>query len=262
MEEDKVHGPQDEMALQWRERDRNFTTTNELAEFCTLDVLVEDCSLHVMFPDEISMRLTWRQFPAEPFHIPTLSFDEEGLAERYRDFLFANASADGFLLSAKAKQVMEKFDLGVHRFYPATIVYRKPGLFARKEKFDFFWLHLIFDERQRNYVDFKRSVFTDKVTLKGDVLSNDELSFPSLEAWDNYRVQRHEEWRSAPGVAPHHEIRPAQLKLLPDTGIPDLFGLGKINPGLRYSKKALAQALLDSGVKGLRIRGSKMLSLE
>lgn len=261
MGDHEINSPLDALASYLKEKDNNFTSTDELQDFCSIAVQVEKTSLHVAVAEHCQRELTWRAFPKNGFSIPDAEFDPEGIDERNRDFLLANISADGLMLSEKAKGIFEQFNLGNHRFYPVTIYHNRKSIFKKTERYSFYWLHLIFDENRVNYVDFSDSIFLDKVSVKGKEISAEEITFPSLDSWDGYRKEKYQLWREDSASNPLHELSPKRLRLLKSPPVPDLFGLGRIDSGNLYVKREMAEAILESGLRGLRIKGTTKIKM-
>lgn len=66
------------------------------------------------------------------------------------DLLSTSPISGGFLISERFKQLLEKFNLAPHKFYPARVSYKK-------EFHDYYWLHIICNFPDS--VDYKKSTF-------------------------------------------------------------------------------------------------------
>ena len=85
-----------------------------------------------------------------PDYIPELGgFKLSGYA-KLTDFLSTPFMAT--LVSPKAKEVLQRYHLCPHRWYPCTI-------HSRKKVYDYFWLHIISDNS--DFVDYKKSTFVE-----------------------------------------------------------------------------------------------------
>ena len=85
-----------------------------------------------------------------PDYIPELGgFKLSGYA-KLTDFLSTPFMAT--LVSPKAKEVLQRYHLCPHRWYPCTI-------HSRKKIYDYFWLHIISDNS--DFVDYKKSTFVE-----------------------------------------------------------------------------------------------------
>lgn len=92
MEEQNKKHPLEILAENLFDRDRNYTTTNEIKEFGLAKVdytYDEDLALHVSIQLECNKKLTWRTFPTDDFSFPELYCEVGAEKEFDRDFLSA-----------------------------------------------------------------------------------------------------------------------------------------------------------------------------
>lgn len=67
---------------------------------------------------------------------PDLVFELEKKAKLTDIVSTSNISAKGLLMNEKTKNIFEQCNLGQHKFYPATVIYKN-------EKHQYFWLHIL-----------------------------------------------------------------------------------------------------------------------
>lgn len=257
----KKKSPLDLFATVMREADRNFTSINDITDYLISDIIIEDVFPHVLIPSEINTQLTWREYPSVNFEFPEIPCERDAIHEMNRDFIDSNISADGFLMSEKAKSVFEKFDLGNHQFYEIKIIIRPKSFFSKKEAKTFYWLHLIFDETDQDYVDFPNSVFIAEASKGGKELSRTEFVFKSKEDWNTFRLDKHQKWLENSDINPFYKLRPKNL-ILKKGNIPDLLGLGRVAVGEKFFSRNLAIAIKENKLTGLSLKGTTMVVLE
>ncbi len=93
-----------------------------------------------------------------PDYMPNLNsylLDKEA---KLTDFVSKNSPYFGFLVSEKAKQVLQRFHLPIHKFYPASIIKQD------KNKENYFLFHYISDFS--SVIDYPKSIFSVVQVLK------------------------------------------------------------------------------------------------
>jgi hypothetical protein len=105
-----------------------------------------------------------------PEYAPNLDYFILASKAKPTDLLSAAVIYGGFLVSEKFKNLLERFQLPTHKFYPAQVKWRKEFL-------NYFWMHTICD--LTDYVDYSSSkffVYQNFKTALGfvDVKSKDE----------------------------------------------------------------------------------------
>lgn len=228
---------------------QHFRKDGKIQDYGIISFTNEEASTHVFVSND---DITWRKYP-ESSKLSNVVFEPQVDKEKDFDFLITNLAADGFFISPKAKEVLEKFNLGDHKFYPAEILLKKGSLFRKKEVLNYFWLHLIFDEEKLNFVDFPNSVFKDKVSFQGDIISNEDITFQSIEEWRKYKSSTHENWLNNPETNNYHEITAWILKPRNDIKLPDILKFDKIDSGSYYFSEELAKAVKNSKLKGIKV---------
>jgi hypothetical protein len=98
-------------------------------------------------------KLNFREFPD---FIPDIRFKLAKGAKLCDMMGQATINANGFLISKKLKDVFEKGNIVLHRFYPATIE-------AKGCLYNYFWFHLIWNEGIE-LVDFTQTLFEYKIS--------------------------------------------------------------------------------------------------
>lgn len=111
----------------------------------------------MVFPD--GYNLDWYELPNSmtnltndcfPDFEPSLIFELDKKA-KLTDFISqAIILARGFLINQKVKEIFEQFNLGQHKFYPATVIHKE-------NKYQYFWLHLL--DNDYYDIDYKNSLF-------------------------------------------------------------------------------------------------------
>lgn len=86
-----------------------------------------------------------------PDYIPNLDGIMLSGTAKKTDFI-SDGFGLGYIMSAQAKEIVEKYHLCPHRFYPL-------GLYIRKVKHDYYLLRIISD--YLDFVDYKKSTFTE-----------------------------------------------------------------------------------------------------
>jgi len=213
-----------------------------------------ETSMHVFIPDE---GVTWRKFPPQGFKIPKLQFEEDVHKEKGFDFLLTNFSAHGFFISERAKTILEKYNLGNHKFYPAKVVLQKGGFFKKDSVAPYYWLHFVFDEAKDDFIDFKGTTFRERVSLNGDLIAVNNLTFNSREEWQRYSASKHEEWLIDSDNNPYHERVPWEVAL--HKNLPDVINFGRMGSGLYFFSEALAKDIKNNALKGIEISATNII---
>lgn len=140
----------------------------------------------------------------------------------------AMLSASGMLISKRLQLLLQDFLLVNHKFYPATIEYKRM-------RYDdmYVYLHLISD--LRDCVDYERSVFYSPVTGYAN-----DLRFKSKEDILAYYET----------VDKHHTLKSKQIAFLPSFGNYDLFYISNFNKNI-YVSQRLHDHLLENKVTGV-----------
>jgi len=229
-------------------------TKGRIKGYGIASVSSNETSLHVLIPDE---GVTWRKFPPQGFKIPKLKFEEDVQKEKGFDFLNTNFSAHGFFISAKAKNILAKYNLGNHEFYPAEVVLQKGGFLKKDIVAQYYWLHFVFDETKDDFIDFKGTTFRERVSLNGSLIEVNNLTFNSLQEWELYTASKHEEWLSNSDNNPYHERMPWEVTVRKN--LPDVINFGRLGSGLYFFSEALAKDIKNNGLKGIDISATNII---
>lgn len=121
-------------------------------------------------PNALFSLYTFRE--SFPNYIPELDGIMLAGSAKLTDFVSNSFSSDLFIISEGVKEVLEKFHLCPHQFYPL-------GLYKRKVKYDYYLLYIV--SNYIDYVDFPKTTFIEYNLVSGkmfgdiSVNSKDEL---------------------------------------------------------------------------------------
>jgi hypothetical protein len=87
-----------------------------------------------------------------PDYIPDLDGIKLSGSAKLTDFVSHGFKSCSFIVSEKAKSILEKYKLCMHRFYPL-------GLYKRNKKYDYFLFWIISD--YSDFVDYEKSTFME-----------------------------------------------------------------------------------------------------
>lgn len=85
-----------------------------------------------------------------PEYSPDLDYFVVNGKAKLTDLLSVSVVYGGFLITPRLKELLEQFNLPIHKFYPAKVSYKK-------DYFDYFWFHIISDFSDK--VDYPSSKF-------------------------------------------------------------------------------------------------------
>jgi hypothetical protein len=85
-----------------------------------------------------------------PEYSPDLDYFVVNSKAKLTDLLSVAVAYGGFLISPKLKELLEKFNLPAHKFFPAKVSYKT-------RMYDYYWVHVICD--LTNDVDYMHSTF-------------------------------------------------------------------------------------------------------
>ena len=134
----------------------------------------------------------------------------------------------GWTVSQKVKDIMEAFNLGVHRFHPLKV-------FAKKELRPYYFLHI---ESNRSVIDYSRSVFH----LYDFEEYVEDIQFPDFNAHEKKVKAIDDLW----------DVRPITIYLFPHTKELDVFTLPYWSN--IYVSEKLKTALEESNISGMTLR--------
>ena len=239
----------DDFVPEWIEMSRLNSTTPDILEFNVIDKIIRNTDIDVYVYNEPSP--TWRKFPSKHFKLQNLVFEKRA---EITDVISVNFSADGLMVSEKFKKILEKFDLGNHRFYPATIFDDKT-----KQYYIYYWLHFIFDETIQNYIDYSNSTFLVQEKLEGEIVNQFDLKFDNQKQYSKFCKNAHDLWVKSEEPIPFKEVKIKFLKLKKKT--PDIIGFGRVDSDL-YCTKKLRLELEYNHITGIVFKGSNRISYE
>ncbi|WP_075590033.1 imm11 family protein [Labilibacter marinus] len=222
----------------------------EVDAYGIVSLPVDETSIHVLLPGD---KITWRTFPPKDFKLPNTFYEPEVKKEKDRDFLLSNLSADGFLVSAKTKSILEQFDLGNHKFYKSNIILEKGGFLKKAKKQEIFWLHLVLNDLKDDYVDFKNTIFKEKILKDGDIVGVNKIQFDSVDALYAYKKEKHDKWIEDSEINPFYEINAWDISLNSSASLPDILGFSRVDSGNYYFSKRLTIAIREAKLNGINI---------
>lgn len=233
----------------WIESDRLFSTTTEVLEYNIIDKVIEKLDTDVyVYTDPLP---TWREYPSKNFTFLDMVFEKKAAIT---DVISVSISADGLMISQKMKEILEKFNLGDHRFYPAKILDTK-----KNQIYTYYWLHFIFNEAKQDYIDYPNSKFVVEEMLEGEIIRQFLISFNSQKEYTKYCRKCHDNWAKLPESTPFTEVKIKYLKLKNRT--PDIIGFGRVDGDL-YCTKKLRLELEKNNITGITFKGTKRISFE
>ncbi len=236
----------DDFVPDWVESDRLHSTTTEVLEYNIIDKVIDKVSIDAFVYLDT---LTWREYPPAKTVFEDLVFEREAAIT---DVISVSISADGMMVSKRLKELLEKFNLGDHRFYPVTIV--DPNT---KREYVYFWLHFIFDETRQDYIDFPNSTFVLEEILDGERTLKGERSFDNVADYTQFIHDRHEQWLENSDTVPYTEVKIKHLQLKRPT--PDIIGFGRVDGDL-YCTRPLREALERNGITGISFKGTQRIT--
>ncbi|MEG0979561.1 MAG: hypothetical protein RSD53_07210 [Algoriella sp.] len=228
----------------------------DIKKFGIMNQPIDETNMHVFIPVD---DFTWREFPKVEINIPKLNFEKVVKNEKDFDFLTTNLSADGLLISEKAKLILEKFNLGNHQFYQFDLVIKKGNLLTKEIIGKYYWLHLVFDETKDNFIDFSKSLFKEKISFSGNLLEINELKYSSLQEWQNDNKIKHDRWLKNSKDENYHEIDPINLNLYEHVALPDIINFGRVSSGELFFSKKLIHEILKNDLKGINFYNTKLI---
>lgn len=230
--------------------------SGEITRYGIVSLPIHDTSVHVYMPYDF----TWREFPKEDITKEKVYFEKKVRLEKDYDFLLTNLSADGIFLSEKARSILEKFKIGVHKYYPYELVIRKQNFLRKEFTKNYFWLHLIFDETRDNFVDFSKTIFKEEVWNHGDIIEINELKYISLYEWYIDKKAKHDKWLRNPDKENFYEIKPIKIHLNEQNELPDVLNFGRIGPSEIFFSKKLIDEIIKNGLKGINIYNTNLIA--
>ena len=147
-------------------------------------------------------------------------------------------SGNGFIISKKLKEILEKYKLPKHWFFPVKILRRKEFLE------DFFWFEIYTKENQVELVDFEKSIF---YKVKGYSLRN-KIEQIKMDSSDDYKV-KDKILNDQYGIT--HSILSEKI-VLKRKAMLDIFKIGVFDTKF-YVSPILYQKLLDEKITGCKI---------
>jgi hypothetical protein len=236
----------DDFVPEWVESDRLHSTTAEVLEYNVIDKVIDKVSIDAyVYLDT----LTWREYPPAKTVFEDLVFEKKAAIT---DVISVSISADGMMVSKRLKELLDKFNLGDHRFYPVTIVDPKT-----KREYAYFWLHFIFDETQQDYIDFPNSTFVLEEVLDGERTPKGERSFDNVADYTQFIHDRHQRWLEHSDTVPYTEVKIKHLQLKRPT--PDIIGFGRVDGDL-YCTRPLREALERNAITGISFKGTRRVT--
>jgi hypothetical protein len=193
-----------------------------------------------------SHKLRYNEMPQDSVNLGIYTLNE---GAKLTDFLSCAAlAADGFLISKKAKAVLEQYNLGNSKYFSATIVKNTDSL-------EYFWLHLVTD--QSTNINYDSSTF---YIQRGLVDPDQEaVKIRSLTEFRKKSQELMDEWLNKGGQHLSLKIKEIYLKDSFDRTL-DIFGFAKMNLEL-YISKRLREAIKDNGLTGMDIDNTRKVHL-
>lgn len=106
-------------------------------------------------PDsECALLSLYDYFDEFPDYIPNLEGFKLADSAKLTDFVSSAFCPNLFIVSERAKQLLETYNLGSHRFYPL-------GLYKRNVRHSYYMLHIIINPDYTENVNYPRSVFKE-----------------------------------------------------------------------------------------------------
>ena len=155
------------------------------------------------------------------------------------DFLSNALASNGYLISERVKELLSKFNLPEHKFYPAKILFKKEHLSIK-----YYWFHPI--RNFKKFVDYKNSEFF--------IYKNYSQNIGSID------VQSEQDYLEKNASLIMNDstlcIWASKVKFLDQFPLNiDLFVISKFNTDTFISKR-LSQSFIDDKITGLDIKST------
>ena len=178
------------------------------------------------------------KFFIKPAFIPNLQYFVLAHKAKVTDFIQNSfISAYVFLMSQKAKNIMEKFNLPQHIYFAAGVMYHKKMLD------DYYWLHLL--EEDDNLIDLMESNFC----IQGRSLDGwheEEIEPANFKSMEEF-IQKHKEIAGR-----MRYIRPYKLRVKANSMNRDMYVLTFMH-GIYVISENLKNALEAEKITGIEI---------
>lgn len=138
-------------------------------------------------------------------------------------------SGNGFIVSAKLKNILEQFKIVDHKFYEIPIEHRQ------KKVEGYYWLHMFNPEQ--DYVDFDNSIFQVRKFSK---VLKDDLKFNSIEEY----------WEERKNYKSGQLFRLKELKLKENNY--DILYVG-VGGTMKLVSEELVNKLIDMKITGYKV---------
>jgi hypothetical protein len=126
---------------------KSAVATNETGSVCPQ---IQKMSPNYNYDAENSVHALSKAHKSFPDFIPDLNYFILHNKAKLSDVLSTAMIHRGFLISKKLKNIFEQFTIAEHRFYPATVAYKK-------QFYEYYWMHIICD--MTDEIDYPKSTF-------------------------------------------------------------------------------------------------------
>ena len=156
-------------------------------------------------------------------------------------------SGNGFIVSKKLKEILEKYVLPKHWFFPIKILRRKELLE------DFFWFEIFLEENQLQLVDYPNSTFY-KVRNYSLIDKIEQMSIKSFEDYKTKDEIISDESKMLYSISSEQIVLKSPPKM-------DIFKIGVFDSNF-YISNSLMKEIIESKITGCRIEEATWLFVQ